>query len=172
MLRINKYRFLNLLVMMMFIPLTASCASYYSVPAAVCLSAEDNPDDNVWRFWGYAYTAEGTSVYQAWLNCPVNLPQGAEIEAIRCGVKDTDSSGTVKMYLYKLDMSGNSSLLAFDETDFGGTPGDTTLVDDTISSPTVDNIFSSYYIRIYLQEQRIHGGHVRFNMCSITYDTP
>ena len=100
---------------------------------------------------GLAYSANATGRYltsgTGFFNCPVVLPDGATITALRAGVHDLHDTAQTVCYLLAVspDFGAGGYSPAF--TDYSGeteTPGNIVLEDTTITSPVVDNEAYSY----------------------------
>ena len=104
---------------------------------------------------GMTYTASATGRYiisgSGYFNCPVVLPDGATITALRAGVYDAHATGLIACYI----LAVSPDFVAVDYSpattpDSGDTPGYTVLEDDTISQPLVDNGAYSYMVECEL----------------------
>jgi hypothetical protein len=101
---------------------------------------------------GYGWTADKNGIYLrsgdiGWFNCPVHLPDGATVTAFRGAVRDNSTRGQAVCYLQAIAPDWPAAGYAMAFTAYTGdttTSGDTTLLDDTIKDPVVDNTKYAY----------------------------
>lgn len=143
---------------------------YASVLAPTCVTANDAEDDLLLRMNNYAYIYSGTASYSATMNCPVDLPDGATIAAMRCTAYDNDANGAMSVYLMRQDLAtGTTSTLGNAGTSLGGvSTAVTTVSDTTIANPQVDNASYGYSLQAILSPSSVGSG-IRFYNCRIEY---
>jgi hypothetical protein len=107
---------------------------------------------------GYGWTADKNGIYLrsgeiGWFNCPVHLPDGATVTALRGAVRDNSTRGQAVCYMQAIAPDWPAAGYAMAFTAYTGdttTSGDTTLLDDTITEPVVDNTKYAYVVECEL----------------------
>lgn len=102
---------------------------------------------------GQKWNVDKFGLYQTagdvgYFNCPIHLPEGATVTALRAAVRDNSTTGQIACYLLALSTAWPEEGYAVAFTPYSGdttTPGDTMLVDDTMKDPVVDSSKWAYY---------------------------
>jgi S-layer homology domain len=84
--------------------------------------------------------------------CRVLLPNGATINSMRAYVSDASAAGGATCALVQYDITGQTEVtnLGIASSGDAAQPGFTTLEDDTLGAPVVDNALSTYVGRCHL----------------------
>jgi hypothetical protein len=101
---------------------------------------------------GYGWAADRNGIHLTsgeigWFNCPVHLPDGATVTAFRGAVRDNSTKGQAVCYLQAIAPDWPAAGYGMAFTAYTGdttTSGDTTLLDDTITDPIIDNTKYAY----------------------------
>lgn len=123
--------------------------SYYSVPAAA-FSARDASVSNITKHYGNVGACDLNNAVPG-IVAPVNLPHGAEYQAVTFFYNDNDASNDLSLSFWALDATtGYSYLLA--SHDSSGAPGGTSVTVAPSGSYAdlfrpVDNSNSSFFVR-------------------------
>lgn len=78
------------------------------------------------------------------ITCAVHLPDGATVTSFSALVTDSSASYQNICYLFRIDTVGTPGYLSTLTSGFAAAPGRTTLVDNTIDFPVIDNVAYTY----------------------------
>jgi hypothetical protein len=102
-------------------------------------------------------------------NCGVVLPDGATVTALRAGIRDAVTNGSVScnllrapLFLYDTD----PDWMANAESDYSAAPGNLTAEDPTIDFAVIDNDAYSYWVDCFINAA---SGDLTLNGVSVTY---
>jgi hypothetical protein len=116
-----------------------------SIPSAA-FTADEPDTDNVFIEPSYANNGTGGALF-----APIQLPHGAKIIALNAGVWDTTNLSAISVYLYRIDNSGDVTVLATAATTEAFQSGDATVTDVSITTGAemVDNEAYAYMIAVF-----------------------
>ncbi len=145
---------------------------YYSVPSAA-FRLENTSVCDLAMISGNVYTTGGNPVTVAYLNAPVNLPQGATVTSVVFYVVDNDGTYNLQAgQLFRNDASTSTSygnIVTMASTPLPASTNSTLIqatTTNTISSPVIDNQNYTYYLRWGTQQA---NANMRLVKVLITY---